>query len=139
MPRQEYPAALLPLPPRRPRQPVTVNVTGTPSLWRRSSCWFVWIPTTVKTIARTASVAEHDPDRHLADTPAVHRHAGAAQLPDPVRRARGVRVVVASGQGGSVVGHHDREIVVGSAARLAAALRHVSRPPKPWDCGEAVD
>ena len=50
-----------PLPPRRPRHPATVKVTGTPSRWRRSSCWFVCTPTTVKTIARTASVASTIP------------------------------------------------------------------------------
>jgi hypothetical protein len=27
---------------------------------------------------------EHDPDDHPADPPAVHRHTGAAQLPDTI-------------------------------------------------------
>ena len=27
---------------------------------------------------------QHDPERHLADTPAVHLDAGPAQLPDPL-------------------------------------------------------
>ena len=99
-------------------QPVTVKVTGTPSLWRRSSCWFVWTPTTVKTIGQDGERGQHDAERHLTDTPAVHRTPAPRSCPTrlgglAVRRrfrAREVRWSVIT------IGR----IVVGSAARLAA-------------------
>ena len=37
---------------------------------------------------------EHDPDRHLADTPGVDGDAGTAELPDPISRLVGEWVVL---------------------------------------------
>ena len=78
-----------------------VTVTGTPSVWSRSSCWFVCTPATVNTID------EHDQRADRRGRRAIRASlresictAGTAQGPDAVAvRSAGA----ATGRGGLVV------------------------------------
>src|SRR5580658_2753114 len=57
--RQEYPAALLPLPPNSPRHLVTVTWTGMPCCRKRVISAFFWAPATKSTIVATARATRH--------------------------------------------------------------------------------
>ena len=139
MPRHEYPAALLPLPPSRPWQDVTVNATGTP--WLRSwSILLVVVDADDGEHHREhRQRGEHDAEDHagnrrpLISTPAPRR--GATRRPGsgvPSGRcgrhgasgqcARRLR----RGHGGMLVGGRDRAIVVvaGNGAPSSARARN---------------
>ena len=78
MPRHESPAALLPLPPSSPRQPVTVTVTLSPWECRRSIWSLEWIPAMANSDDEHPESDEDDAQKDLDEASRVELHGGAA-------------------------------------------------------------